>query len=275
MRTAHAIALDALAGLLAKRPLRSGATRDLFEIEVDAVERDKGRPLDVALIPLNPIGCGNDTQGHKSGGHSVPRLIEQVEHEDCGGADQRDSAKADEREVEEGHGSGACSCGGEAGGEESDHCSERRGATALGSAYRSAVYCGATMAIAESAHRRNIKRLEIVAVVVPVGGDATVSAGEQAWPSEATFANSASHLIVGLLLERPVELVDGHLCSPRFGGGTDLLLLQKDVWKFHFDPSRYAPALPVVNTLSAVAQHLGELGDAVFGNQIGVIHGMY
>ena len=108
MRTAHAIALDALAGLLAKRPLGSGATGDLFEMEVDAVEGDKGRPLDVALIPLNQTGCGVDINGHKSGGHSVPCLIEQVENDDCGGADQRDSAKADEREVEEGHGSGAC-----------------------------------------------------------------------------------------------------------------------------------------------------------------------
>ena len=159
-KNAYFLATEALAGLLCNarldhtyRPLPGraldkagqvrdagrGTTGDLFEIEVDAVERDKGRPLDVTLIPLNLIGCGNDINGHKSGGHSVApervkgasakrhgqsaaeqNGVEEVNHSvdleklddaEHAEAHEEDSAKADEHEVEGGH-SGPCSCGG-------------------------------------------------------------------------------------------------------------------------------------------------------------------
>ena len=153
MKHAYFVATEALAGLLCNarldhtyRPLAiraldqsrqirdagCSATGDLFDQEVEAVERDKGRPLDVVNIPLNPIGCRNDISGHKSGGHSVG--LEKFNDDEHDSTDQEHCERGNEREQEEQgvvHGLGSCRCGG----------TLRQGGIKLASGVNTGVFC--------------------------------------------------------------------------------------------------------------------------------------
>ena len=109
-KNAYFLAAEALAGLLCDARIEH-AYRPLAQ-KVDGVEANDSGEIECHPIALSiPQNLGRD-RVETGGGHSVvPAFDKQVEHDDCGGADQRDSAKADECEVEEGH-SSPCSCGG-------------------------------------------------------------------------------------------------------------------------------------------------------------------
>ena len=129
MKHVYFLATEALAGLLCDarldhtyRPLpgraldKAGQVRDA-DSGIAPVERSVGpvdvvgRPLDVALIPLNLIGCGNDINGHKSGGHSVvPAFV--AERVKGASAKRHGQSAAEQNGVEEVNNSGPCSCGG-------------------------------------------------------------------------------------------------------------------------------------------------------------------